>query len=70
MKTNILTVECKEVAGTSSVTRGQDNPHVRLLLIEPDVSQVLVSIIEKVGANEVLDHLSNDDIAKYLKGNG
>lgn len=61
-----LTVECEEVVCTSTVNRGQDRAHIKMMLKDVRIFELMQSLIKEVGANIILDHISDDQINAYL----
>jgi len=62
-----LTIECSEIACTSTVKRGEDTAHIKMTLKDVRVTELMVNIIKEVGVEAVLDHISDLQISNYLK---
>ena len=63
-----LTIECEQIVCTSAVKRGEDNSHIKMTLEDVRSFELMTALIEKMGVNEILDHISDDEIRKYLDG--
>ena len=64
---NSITIECTEITCTSTVKRGEDNAHIKMTLENVRVTELMVSVINEIGVDGVLDHISDLQISNYLK---
>lgn len=66
--TKNITVECGSIVCTSTVKRGEDNAHIKMTLQDVRIHELMANLIESVGSDVILDHLTDSDIQAYLKG--
>lgn len=64
-----LVIECENILCTSTVKRGQDNAHIKMTLTDVRIHELMSSLLKEVGAEVILDHISDSKIKSYLKGN-
>lgn len=68
MKIKTLTIECEQIACTSTTKRGEDAAHIKMTLEGVRATELMFNVISEIGVDEVLDHISDTQIEIYLKG--
>ncbi len=70
MTINILTIECAGVAGISARSDSAGQAFTKVTLEDPNVFELITSLVAQVGYHEILDHIVASDIELYMKGEG
>jgi len=67
MKIKTLTIECEQIACTSTTKRGEDTAHIKMTIEDVRIFELIASLIKEVGVDVILDQISDLQISNYLK---